>query len=695
MQDLSDLILDAMRRGAPAEALAAAQAAVAERPDDAAALRALAFAQQATGDTGQALASLDRAIALEPDEADAHFARAGLLLGAGQVDAARESLSHSIVLDPNLFGAYLLQAQLALGRGEVDEADRLRRLAMRIVPSHPHLSAIEGTVALRRGDAVAAQRILVNAMQAAPDDPHLGYALAFTYIAQGHLAFAEQALRKVRENVPAAKNLHALIADLMHQQGRPADAAAEIAPLLADPAHATPGLHRIAGELELEAGHPERALPHLRTALAAKPGDRAILSAILQAWQRLDAADDARSTLDAALATTSNSDDLWQARLALEPVGAAAAQAVVARWRAAMPTSVMALETHMAIQNMTGDHDGADATAEQILALEPGRRSAETRLLDRLMERDPPAAVERCRQLLERTQPGPARRLVRSWLAMAQDHAGQAAGAVSTWKALQAEIAAERLPLWTPSAARSDWPELAPIAPGVVRTAFLFGAPGSAVERVAMLLGAHLPAFRRDRFGPQPPRDGFQKFSTITAVADGDSEEAATLVSGWRAGLPQRGITEGPVIDWLPFWDNALLNVLRPQLPEATLLMVVRDPRDMLLDWLAFGGPTPVALADPVSGAQWLATVLNQLAALHEQDLYPHQWLRLDDAVDDPAALVGLVGGTLGLDLPVPPAGALGPRRFPAGHWRVYAQALAEPFALLTPVARRLGYDPT
>jgi hypothetical protein len=29
---------------------------------------------------------------------------------------------------------------------------------------------------------------------------------------------------------------------------------------------------------------------------------------------------------------------------------------------------------------------------------------------------------------------------------------------------------------------------------------------------------------------------------------------------------------------------------------------------------------------------------------------------------------------------------------FPAGHWRVYAQALAEPFALLAPVARRLGY---
>src|SRR5205085_12677424 len=111
------------------------------------------------------------------------------------------------------------------------------------------------------------------------------YELGFTYMQLGHLAFAEQAFRRVRESVPAAKNLHALIADLMVQQGRPADAAAEIEPLLSDPEHATPGLHRIAGELELAAGHPQPALAHLRNALALQPADRRILGVILQAWQ--------------------------------------------------------------------------------------------------------------------------------------------------------------------------------------------------------------------------------------------------------------------------------------------------------------------------------------------------------------------------------------------------------------------------
>ena len=693
MPDLQDPIFDALRRGAPAEALAAAQAAVIATPDNAAALQALAFAQQANGDPAQALASLDRAIALAPDDADAHFARAGLLLGGGQFDAAQAALAKSIGLDPNLFGAYVLQAQLALQRSDLDEAERLRRLAARILPEHPHLAAIEGTVALRRGDATTAQRVLANALMAWPGDAHVGYALGFTYMRQGHLAFAEQAFRTVRENVPAAKNLHALIADLMLQQGRPAEAAAEIAPLLSDPQHATPGLHRIAGELELAAGHPERALPHLRNALAGKPGDRATLASMLSTWQRLGDIDDARATLEAALATTPDSDDLWQARLALEPAAGAEAQALVARWLAAMPDSVLALETQMALQAQAGDAAGADATADRILTLEPGRRSAEIRVLDRLLKTDPAAAVVRCRELLARAAQPDVRRMLQGWLAMAQDNAGQAADAVASWSALQAELAPQRVPLWTPGSPRADWPELAPVAEGTRPTAFLFGAPGSAVERVALMLGSSLPAFRDDRFSPRPPRDALQKFSTIAELQDG--ADPAAVVADWRAGLPQRGVANGEIIDWLLYWDNALLQALRPHLPEATLLLAVRDPRDMLLDWLAFGAPLPLAMESPLAAAQWLASVLHQLAALHELDLFPHQLLRMDEAVNDPQALATMVGSAIGFDLQPPPVSALGPLRFPAGHWRMYAEALAEPFALLTPVARRLGYETT
>ena len=139
----------------------------------------------------------------------------------------------------------------------------------------------------------------------------------------------------------------------------------------------------------------------------------------------------------------------------------------------------------------------------------------------------------------------------------------------------------------------------------------------------------------------------------------------------------------------MTWWDNALLLALRPYLPEGLLLEAVRDPRDMLLDWLASGSLVPLALDDAQAAATWLAQGLAQLAELHEQDLYPHILLRLDAVIDSPQALAEAVATPLGVRLPPPPPG---PARLPAGRWRAYADVLAGPFAALAPVAVRLGY---
>ena len=682
-------ILEALRRGDIAQALAAADTAVAAAPKDVKALELLAAAQQLSGNADAALASIDRAIALQPDEADLHFQRAGLLLGSRDVDAAQAALARSIGLDPNLFGAYVMQAQLALGRGDLDEAERLCKLASRIAAGHPELAAIEGMILLRRGDAPRAQELLVRAAQQSPNDPRLRYALGFTYMAQGHLAFAEQAFRGVLGKMADERALRGLIADLVHQQGRPAEAAEEIAPLLADPATATPGLRRVAAELELSAGRPERALPLLREALSAQPDDRRILSAIIETWRRLDSGDDARATLDALLETHPAVEDLWLARLAFEPVGSEAANAVAARWLAAQPGSLPALEARMALQVMAADQLAAEDTARRILEIEPGRSSAELRLIHGLLERDPAGAVAYIEQLLPKVPSADARRMLEERLAIAQERAGHPAAAVATWVGLHAAAASQRLPLPPLGTPRVDWPELAPKPDDARPVALLWGAPGSGVERLAGLLRNSLPAFRSDRFSPQPPRDGLQSYKTTPALLDG-TLDPADLIASWQDALPRRGITDGQVIDWLPWWDNTLLLALRPHLPQGQLLVALRDPRDMLLDWLAFGAQTPFAMASPLAAAGWLAAVLHQIAALDEQSLYPHRLLRLDDAIGDPQQLAALLGSAINTALPAP-AGAA-PGAFPAGHWRAYAQALAEPFALLAPVARRLGY---
>ncbi|KGM54016.1 hypothetical protein N799_07310 [Lysobacter arseniciresistens ZS79] len=683
-------IIDALRRGAADEALAAAREAVAAQPQDPAAHRLLAAAQRLSGDEAGALATVDHALSLAPDDANLHLDRAGMLLGRRQLDAAQAALARSIGLDPNQFPAYIVQAQLAIGRGELDEAERLTRTAARLAPEHPQIAALEGTLALRRGDADRALAILARAAERYPDEPTLRHALGFAYLAKGHLAFAEQAFRRLREAQPDSLPLRALVADLLRRQGRPAEAADELA-TLADAHNASPGLRRLVGEMELEAGRHERARDLLLASLRAEPRDRRTVLALAEAWRRLQASDEARATLDELLAAHPRQPDLWRARLLFEEFASPAAREVVQRWQAAMPDYVPALEAAMTIHDVAGEADDAEAVARRITALAPGHTSGELRIIDAELKRDPDAAIAHVERLLARAETEPARRNLRQLLGRTLDVAGQPGAAAAIWAELHAEVVDQRLPLPPVSALPGDWPAAATLDQPAPAVLLLWGAPGSLVERLAAVLDGNGAPLRGDRFGPNPPHDLFQRYDTITALADGSADPAA-LVEQWRAALPARGINDGLVFDWLLWWDNAALLALRPHLPQASLLVAVRDPRDMLLDWLAFGSPAPFALASPEAGAHWLAKVLDQVADLHEGNLVPHRLLRMDDIANDPAGITQALADNLGISLRGVPVSRFGGSRFAAGHWRAFAEPLKDAFAVLEPVARRLGY---
>jgi len=683
-------IIDALRRGASAEALSAAREAVSNQPQDPQAQRLLAAALRLDGDREGALAAIDQAIALAPEDASLHLERAGLLLHERKLDEAQAALARTIGLDPNQFPAYIIQAQLALGRGDLDEAERIARTAARIAPEHPLVATIEGMLALRRGDADRALSILSPASERAPDEPQLRNALGFAYLAKGHFAFAEQAFRSMLVQDATSSPLRALIADIVRRQGRPGEAADELAPLL-EQGDASPALQRLVGEMELEAGRAAQALPRLRVAAAAAPHDRRTLAAMVEAWRQLDDQADARASLDAMLAEHPQLPDLWLARLAVEDFAGDEARAVAERWQAAMPDFVPANEALAASLDAAGEREKAEAIALRITELAPGHTQAELRVIDGLLQRDTDAALARVESLLARAEDPLAKRNLRQLLGRTFDIAGQADAAAATWAELHAEVVSERLPLLQQTAPITQWPELAPVpdpAPGVL---LLWGAPGSLVERIAMTFDASGGPLRADRFGPQPPADPLQNYRTPAALVDG-SLDGAFLVGQWRAGLAARHAADGNIFDWLPWWDNALLLALRPHLPEAVLMVALRDPRDMLLEWLAYGSPAPFALESPVIGARWLAQVLSQVADLHEQDLFPHRLVKLDEIADDPAALAQALGDALETTIAAPPVIAFGPQRFAPGHWRAFAEPLAAAFALLAPVAQRLGY---
>lgn len=686
-------ILDALRRGAHDEALALARQATEADPGDARGHRLMAQALRLSGDQRGAVKAIDRAIAIEPEDSGLHLARATMLVGSRELDLARQDLDRALELDPNQLGAYVMQADLALGRGDVEEADRLARVATRIAPEHPLLQAIQAMIALARGEREAALTLVSAALGQMPDDPQVLNAAAFTYMANGNLAFAEQAFRRLRELRPNHHALRRALAEMLFRQERYAEALEELEPLLALQDAATPENLRFGGLLALGLGDARRALEWLRPALGAMPGDWRTLDLAMKAWSRLADPEGARNTLEALLSTTPQIDLLWRARLSVETAPGAARE-VLARWQAALPDSMEAMESEVRLELATGGAQSQRAALEKILERTPGHLPSIGQLMDLMAaEGDHAGAVGFAREKLEQLVDAPdAQRQLQAWMAMASDGAGAFADAVGTWASLHAEMAGRLLQ--PPAATAADAPRRAAAgaADDAPAIAFLAGPPGSGVEYVARLLDGVVPAFRSDRARGAAPADGLQNFSAIQGLADGSVDPAA-VAAQWRAALPARGVPAGAaVIDWLLWWDNALLDVLRPHLPQARLLLALRDPRDMLLNWLAFGGAAPFRLDSPQAAADWLAGTLDHVALLHEQDLHPHVLLRLDEVVNDPQAMAKLVGGALGLELPEPPPGLFQGRRFAAGRWRDYAGVLGGPFATLAPVALRLGY---
>ena len=687
---MQDNIIQALRSNDADQAVALAHAWIAAEGESAQTLRWLSLSLQQQGQLDDALTVLRQAIALSPEDADLHLQQAGLLLAVRETGAAQAALARTTTLDPNQFEAYVMQAHLAISRGDIDEAARISQLAARVQPDHPQIDAMDGVIALRRGDIDLALSVLSRAVERMPDNPQVLFAIGMAYVFKGHFAFAERALARVIALQPPGTALRAFLAQLAARQGRLDDALEAIKGALAQPDGDTPGMHRLAGELYLQSGQPAEALGHLRQALDNGPVDRRVLQSLLLAWQQLGQTDAARDVLDAALTSKPRAQELWLARLALAPIGGEEALEVAERWVAAMPVFLPALETLMRIHDMQDRPEEAEMVARQIVAIQPGRITGEQRIVEALLQRDPPAAIA-CVQSLMEGLPERERTVVRPWLAQVQDRAGERAAALATWMEFHAEQAQHRLPLPPHAPVQpTQWPALGEVAAdNAARPLLLWGAPGSHVERIANVMGAASSVLRRDRYAANVPNDGLQSYLTVPGLADG-KVSPAQVVSSWKAALPQRGIADGNVIDWLLWWDNSVLKSLRPYLPEGRLAIALRDPRDMLLDWIAYGAPMPLAVHSTDAAARWLAESLAQVATLHEQDLYPHKLLRLDGHEDNPEAIAALLNEAFGAPFPVLPS--VGAKRMASGRWRDYRDLLAAEFALLAPVAERLGY---
>jgi len=633
------------------------------------------------GDAAGAAAALDRALDANPGRADLLTLRAALDLGSGDIAKAQDGFDAALAQDPNQLPAYIALAHLALARGERPEAERRMAYARRIDEDHPRLRVLEARLAADDGRGDAAIALLSRAGQRAPDDPLVQAALGLGLLEQGHFAFAEQALRNALGLSNAAPALHGPLIAALEAQRRLDDALAVAEAWVAG----APGPASLWARARLRTASNDGtgALADLEALRALAPRHDDALALEVELRARLEGPEGLMTALQARVDHDPGFAAAWRWILGL----ALPAQLphIVARWRDAAPEDAHALEAAAVLAEREGLEGEALALAEEALQRDPTLIEA-TLLRARASAFLPPeAAVSRMRDLHAAAPTGAQKRALEGWYGVALHRAARPVEALECWRRMWTGGSRTGLPLPNPV----DADAARPTAEGGAGL-LLWGPPGSRVDRVTALLGmASSPRLLLDRW--QDGRgDGFD------ALRVGPKDSRAGTAEGWRARLESAGIHPSNVIDALPHWDGWTQATLH----GARLVVALRDPRDLLINWLAWGSASGFAFPAPNVAAAWLERVLEQLLAAEAAE--PGRVLRLDaDLADrDPSAYAARLA-TL-FDLSGAPDSAIvtalgrapngQPADFPAGAWRLYAEPLKGQLAPLGALALRLGY---
>ncbi|MGH8183239.1 MAG: tetratricopeptide repeat protein [Rhodanobacteraceae bacterium] len=671
---------------------------LAEHPDDAEVLHLLGILRAQRGDLPEGLQLVTRAGELAPDNAACRHTLGEMYLSERRLDEAAQAYEQARLLNPNLSAAHAGLGQVALLRGEVDAAESHFKVALRADENDVQALTGLGNVAMARGDSQRALQLLTQAAELAPDDPLIQTSYAQAMLDEGMLDFAARALDNalaVKPNYPLAQ---ALRGDLHVRKGEFAQALPIFEGLLARDEQAGAARTGLA-DIAREQGRHDEAIAQYDEALRVQPDLHVAAirraDSLARSGRVPQAIDDLRwhiaSHPDSVKAHIGLAQLLVQTNRYDEAL--AVWQAAEARW----PDDVNVKAQHALTLDRAGRADEALAQAELAVS-SPRPAIAMLRARGALLAGDPAAAVQRLQRIdagqFEGKPPMLARRRQRL-LGLAFDGLEQWSDAIDAFMQAQ-RMTPSRLPE-LPSLddavrealhRQADDPALAEARGSA--PVFLCGLPGSGVGQVAALLADQPGWFvRRERFEAVP--DFINAAFDPRLAQPLDQATLGVLARRYRRPLDRAQVSEATrIVDWIPVLDARVVPAIKRAQPGARLLIVAREPQDMLLDWLAFGWSQGFAMPDPLSGARWL-----RLAATHLEEAAR----LLPTFRADPDALLATGGSAarrqlgehLGLDDVVWGPLARGarkgrgglPNRFPAGHAAHYREFLTDAFAAL------------
>lgn len=692
-----DDIIELHRAGRLPEAEAGYRELLAANPGDAEVLHLLGILRGQAGDFEEGLRLVQLAVERDPARDVFLHTLGEMHLHAGRLDESEQAYLRAKELNPNLTSAHSGLGQIALLRGDLDNAETHFRIALRANEDDAQSLAGLGNIRFSRGELRESAAHLTRAAELAPDDALIHGSLANVMLALNTLDFAVQSANNALALKPDYAVARRVLGNALLLKGDAQGAQAAFEALLAQGeqlAEAHLGLGDIA---RLQQRH-DVAIAHYEQALRRQPALHPAAIRRAESMNRSGRTDQAISELRERAGHYPDAPALKVALASLLDQRGRHAESLP-MWREAvsmLPRDMQVRTNYALALDRAGDHEGAAEEAERVGG-PPRPEVALIRARAALAANDARRALEVLHAPDESQWAGRPELIRRRWRL-----SGLAHDALQQWDEAVADF---RRALPPDAPVLPELRELDPATRDLVRERaagpvlreskldapiLLVGLPGSGMGRIADLLNDRSRglAVRRDRFGGSVDFVLAPFHERLLQALD--EPDLALLQRRYARPLERDHLVEGVrVIDWLPYLDARMLPALKRALPGLRIVRALCDPRDALLNWLAFGANARLLMRDPVEAARWLKIELAHQALAAE--LLPACSIDLEVVLSDPQDGQGkALAEFLGLERlsPGPPTRAAqkhrhGIPRFGAGHADRYRDALAEAFAAL------------
>ena len=681
------------RRGRLEEAEKGYREELASNPDSSEALRGLSAVRRLRGDLAESAELIRRAHELAPEQPKLLLMLGSIELESGNIEASRDAYERALTLDPNLAGAHTALGHIAMMSGNARLAEQYFRTALRVSEDPQALSGL-GSLALDSGDDENALKYLARASDLAPNDPGIAFALGRGFAKRGMNAFAEQAFSNALRLKPGLPHASNALGQLLIHDKRAAEAESYFRALRGARGFELMAELGIGDAARMQEKY-EEAVAAYQRALVLKPDHENCFEALVWSTGKLGRGNDVLALLEERIERFPEQHRWRATRARIHEANSRHAEAA-ADWQFLSDRDPQNVEANVELvraRERNGELELAAELAEatvKLAAADPNLTLVRVRA--RMRRGDDAAARELLATINLRKAGKDIVRTCQNLSGRLHDRAGETVEAARDFRNSQAGLPGvlpklEALPDEALAATISDedgtWDQ-API--------LLIGVPGSGVERIAALLSDQdeLTLLRDRIHGVR--NDGFD--TAMVAVPEGDVpiDLIAEQREAYLAPLRARGIdTSRPYVDWIPRFDAHYMIYAQRLLPGTRIIVVDRDARDSLLNWLAFGWLPYAGLNDFDACTGWLARAVAHVRFVAEHAKLPCLVVNAEQVLADLAGAGAELARFVGLDsleagqmarrVDSGPGGL--PTRFADGYWKTYAETLADAFASL------------